>query len=189
MFSGLVTALLREAPQQLFVDVAHLQARELVGAQGQFLVLVEDGGQPVVLHHQGDGGAVVEVLDDFLHRWREAIDVRAEVGLQQRMVFFIDLAQRPVGGVRERRQLGVDLQVFHQLGERVLGELGPLGQHFGTFGIAPGQQHAFEPPDDDDGQDDALVFIRLELATQALGGFPDFVGEVVELGFVERERH
>ena len=54
--------------------------------------------------------------------------------------------------------------------------------------FAPGQQHAFEPPDDDDGQDDALVFIRLELATQALGGFPDFVGEVVELGFVEGEQ-
>jgi hypothetical protein len=34
-----------------------------------------------------------------------------------------------------------------------------------------------------------LVFIRLELAAEALGGFPDIAGEVVELGFVERKGH
>ncbi|MDP2418840.1 MAG: hypothetical protein U1D25_18515 [Hydrogenophaga sp.] len=85
------------------------------------------------------------------------------------MVLFVDLAQRQAGGVRERRLLGVQLQIFHQFGERVLGQLGPFGLHFGAFGLAPSQQHAFEPPDDDDGQDDALVFVCLELATQALG--------------------
>ena len=67
VFSGLLAALFREAPQQLLVDVAHLQAGELVRAKLQFLVLIQDRGQPVVLHHRGDGGAVVEVLDDVVN--------------------------------------------------------------------------------------------------------------------------
>jgi hypothetical protein len=102
VFPGLLAALFREAPQQFLVDVAHFQAGELVGAEGEFLVLVEDRGQPVVLHHQADGGAVIEVLDDVVNILREAVDVGAEVLLQQRVVFLVDRAERPVGGVRER---------------------------------------------------------------------------------------
>ena len=30
-------------------------------------------------------------------------------------------------------------------------------------------QHALQTADDDDGQDDALIFVSLEFATQALG--------------------
>ena len=189
VFSGLLAALFREAPQQFLVDVAHLQTGELVRAKLQFLVLIQDRGEPVVLHHRADGGAVVEVLDDVVNVLREAVDVGAEVLLQQRVVFLIDLAERPVGLVRERRLLGIQFEFLDQLGEFLLGELGPLGQHLGALGLAPGEQHALQPPDDDDGQDDALVFVRLELAAQALGGFPDVAGKVVELGFVERERH
>jgi hypothetical protein len=76
---GLLAALFREAPQQFLVDVAHFQRRELVGAEGELLVLVEDRRQPVVLHHQRDGGAVIEVLDDVVDVLREAVDVGAEV--------------------------------------------------------------------------------------------------------------
>ena len=102
VFSGLLAALFREAPEQFLVDVAHLQRRELVRAELQFLVLVQDRGQPVVLHHLADGGAVVEVLDDVVDVLREAVDVGAEVLFQQRVVFLVDLAQRPVGLVGER---------------------------------------------------------------------------------------
>ena len=55
--------------------------------------------------------------------------------------------------------------------------------------LAPVDQHALQAADDDDRQDDVLVFVGLELAAQPLGGFPDVAGEVVELGFVERESH
>ena len=37
-----------------------------------------------------------------------------------------------------------------------------------------------------DGQDDALILVSLELATQPPGGFPNVAGEIVELGFIER---
>ena len=105
------------------------------------------------------------------------------------MVFLIDLAQRPVGLVREGRLLGIQFQFLDQLGEFLLGELGPLGQDLGALGLAPGQQHALQPPDDDDRQDDALVLVGLELAAQPLGGLPDVAGEVVEFGFVEGKGH
>ena len=42
---------------------------------------------------------------------------------------------------------------------------------------------------DDDGQDDALVFVGLKLPAQPLGRLSNVGGEVVELGFVERESH
>ena len=55
----------------------------------------------------------------------------------------------------------------------------------GFFALAPLDQHAFQAPDDDNGQDDRLVFVGFELAAQAFGGFPNFVGEIVEFGLVE----
>ena len=106
VFPGLLAALFREAPEQFLVDVAHLQAGELVRAEFEFLVLVQDRGEPVVLHHLADGGAVVEVLDDVVNVLGEAVDVGAEVLLQQRVVFLVDLTERPVGLVGERRLLG-----------------------------------------------------------------------------------
>ena len=133
VLSGLFAALFREAPQQFLVDVAHLQRRELVRAELQFLVLIQDRGQPVVLHHLADGGAVVEVLDDVVNVLREAVDVGAEVLFEQRVVFLVDLAQRPVGLVGERGLFGIEFQVLDQLGEFLLGELGPLGEHSRRF--------------------------------------------------------
>ena len=44
---------------KLLVDVAHLQPGELVGAELEFLVLVQDRGEPVVLHHLADRGPSV----------------------------------------------------------------------------------------------------------------------------------
>ena len=126
VFPGLLAALFREAPEQFLVDVAHLQPGELVGAEREFLVLVQDRGQPVVLHHLADGGAVIEVLDDVVNVLREAVDVGAEVLLQQRVVFLIDLAERPVGLVGERALLGIQFQFLDQLGEFLLGQLGPV---------------------------------------------------------------
>ena len=38
-------------------------------------------------------------------------------------------------------------------------------------------------------QDNALVFVRLELTPQPLGRFPDVAGEIVEFGLVESEGH
>ena len=53
----------------------------------------------------------------------------------------------------------------------------------------PCQQHAFQPAQHDHRQDNALVLVRLELATQALSRLPDVVGEVVELGLVDHIGH
>jgi len=55
--------------------------------------------------------------------------------------------------------------------------------------LAPLERHAFETADHDDGQDDVLVLVGLELAAQALGGLPDVARQVVELRFIQRERH
>src|ERR1039457_6753102 len=89
VISGFLAALFREAPEQFLVDVAHLQRRELVWAEFEPLVLVENGCEAIVLHHQADGGAIVEVLDNVVDVFGEAVDVGAKVLLQQRMVFFI----------------------------------------------------------------------------------------------------
>ena len=189
VFPGLVTALFRETPEQLFVDVAHLQPGELVRAEGEFLVLVQDRGQPVEFHHLADGGAVIEVLDDVVNVLGEAVDVGAKILLQQGMVFLIDRAECPVRGVGERTLLGIQLQFLDQLGEFLLGELRPVLQHLDGLRCPPVNQNTLQPADDDDGQDDTLILVGLELAAQALGGFPDVGGEIVKFGFVERESH
>ena len=129
------------------------------------------------------------MLDDVVNVLGEAVDVGAEVLLQERVVFLVDLAERPVGLVRERRLLGIEFEFLDQLGEFLLGELGPLGQHLGALLLPPVDQHALQPADDDDGQDDVLIFVSLELAAQPLGGFPDVAGEVVEFGFVQGKGH
>jgi hypothetical protein len=102
VFPGLLAALFREPPQQLLVDVAHLQRREPVRPEFQFLVLIEDGGQAIVLHHLSDGGPVVDVLDDVVDVLGKPVDVRAEILFEQRMVFLVDAAQRRFRLVRER---------------------------------------------------------------------------------------
>ena len=128
------------------------------------------------------------MLDDVVNVLREAVDVGAEILFEQRVVFLVDLAQRPVGLVGEWGLLGIEFQFLDQLGEFLLGELGPLGQHFGAFFSSRHfNQDALQAANDDDGQDDVLVFVRLELAAQSLGRLPDVTGEVVELRFVERK--
>ena len=191
VITRLLAALFREAPEQLLVDVTHLQPGELVRAKREFLVLIEDRREPVVLHHHTDGGAVIEVLDDVVNVFGKAVDVFAEVFLQQRVVFLIDTAERPVSLVGERALFWVEFEFLDQLGEvlRLVREIGAFGEHLDALGLAPSQQHALQPPDDDDRQDYALVFVCLKLAAQALGGFPDVTGKVVELGFVKGERH
>jgi hypothetical protein len=83
--------------------------------------------------------------------------------------------------------LGVEFELFDQLGQFLIRHGGPLGPDLRHLRLAPLDQHALQPPDDDDGQDDVLVFVRLELSPQAFGGFPHLIGEVVELGFIQRE--
>lgn len=75
------------------------------------------------------------------------------------------------------------------LPDLLFGKLRPLGPNICGLVLTPFDEHTLQPPDDDDGQDDALVFVSLELAAQALGGFLDVAGEVVKLGFVKRKRH
>ena len=115
MFPGLLTALFRESPQEFFVNITHLQVGELIGTKVEFLVLVKDGRQPVVLHHLADGGAVVEMFDDIVHILREPIDIGPEVFFEQGMVFFIDPAQRPVRFIEKGGLLRVLFQLLDQL--------------------------------------------------------------------------
>ena len=187
VFSGLLAALFREAPQDLLVDVAHLQRRQLVRAELQFLVLVQDRSEAVVLHRLADGGPVVEMLDDVVDVLREAVDVGAEVLLEQRVVFLVDLPQRPVRLVGERGRAG--LQALHQLREFLFGKLGALRQDLGRLVLTPLDEHALEAAYHDDGQDDVLVLVGLELAAQPFGRLPDVTGEIVEFGLVQGKGH
>ena len=159
----LLARFFREAPEQLLVDVAHFEIGEVLGSEPLLLVLVQDGREPVALHHLADDGAVVEVLDDVVNVLREAVDVGAEVVFEQRVVFLIDLAQRPVGLVRERALDGIQLQLLDQRVEFLVRDRGTCSPDLGFLVLTPFQQHALQPSDDDDRQDDGLVFVSLEL--------------------------
>jgi hypothetical protein len=145
----LLAALLREAPEQFLVDVAHLQPGELVGAEREFLVLVQYRRQTVVLHHQTDRRPIVEVFDDVLDVLREPVDVGAEVLFKESVVLLVDQVQRPVGLVGKRS--GGDLQAFDEFRQFLLGELRSLANTSARFFSAnrSGRLQA----DDDDGQD------------------------------------
>ena len=187
MFPGLFAALFREAPQQFLVDVTHFQVGKLLRAECGFLVVVEDRRQPVVAGHRSDGGVVVEMLDDLLHVLREAVQILAEVVFDQGRIFRIHRLQAQFGSVGERG-LG-QFQLLEHGRELGAGQIGTARGDFGLHPCAPLDEHAFEAPNDDHRQDDVLVFVSLELAAQALRGFPDFSGQVVESGLVERKRH
>ena len=101
------------------------------------------------------------------------------------MVFLTDLTKRPVGLVGERRLLGIELKFLDQLGEFLLGELGALGEHLRSLFLPPVDQHTLQAANHNDGQDDVLILISFKLATQPFGRFPNLVGEVIELRFVQ----
>jgi hypothetical protein len=82
------------------------------------------------------------MLNDVIHVRREAVDVGSEVRLQQRMVLLVDLAERPVGLVREGALLGVQFQFLDKLGKLSLRELGPPAEHLGGLLFSPVNQHA-----------------------------------------------
>jgi len=142
--SGLFAALFGEAPEDLFVYVAHFEAGELVGAEREFFVLVEDGGEAVVLHHLTDGGAVVEVFDDVVDVFGEPVDVAAEVVFEEGVVFFVDFAKGPASLVREGRQLGVEFEFLDEFGKVFFRQVRAFGEDFGATGFAPGEEDAFE---------------------------------------------
>jgi len=73
MFLRLLHHFVLKPAEQFFVDIAHLQIRDLVRADLQFLVLVENWSEPVVLHHLTDGRPVVEVFDDVVNILGEAL--------------------------------------------------------------------------------------------------------------------
>ena len=79
VISCLLAALFRKAPEQFLVDVTHFEGGELVRAEREFLVLIQDRGEAVVLYHRADGRAVIEVLDNVLNVLGEAVDVVPEV--------------------------------------------------------------------------------------------------------------
>jgi hypothetical protein len=80
--------------------------------------------------------------------------------------------------------LGFSSKFLDQLGKLLLGELGPVLRYFGGIRHTPVNQNTLEPADSDDGQGDALIFVGLEFAGQALSGFPDVGGEILEFGML-----
>ncbi len=183
VFPGFLAALLREPSQQFLVDVTHLQRRQGVGAELQLSVLVEDWSQPVMLRHLPNGGPVVEMLDDVVDVAGKPIDVGAEVFFEQDRVLLKHSAQSPIGPVGEG--CGTHLHALYEPGKLCFGDFGPVGQDFGCLVLSPRHQNALEAADYDDGQDDVLVLVGLEFAAQAFCRLPDFVGKVVQLGFVQ----
>ncbi len=161
----------------------------MVGTEIHLLVLVEDRGQAIILDHLGDRGPVVEMFDDVIDILGEAVDVGPEVRFEERLVFLIDLAQCPVGLVRKGGLLRILLQLLHQLNQLLLAASRLFGLNLGLLLRAPLQQYTFQTPDDDNRQDNILIFIGLEFAAQTLGGFPYFVGEIVEFWLIEGKGH
>jgi hypothetical protein len=100
------------------------------------------------------------------------------------LVIFKDFSQRPVSLVGERALLGIQLEFLDKLGEFLVSNLGPtLSDLFRLFS-PPINEHALQTADYNDWQNYALVFVCLKLTPQPLGRFPDFVGEIVELGLI-----
>ena len=89
----------------------------------------------------------------------------------------------------ERALPGVLFQFFDPSGDYRVRKLWALRFDLRSFRLPPIDQYAFQMSNYNDGQDDALVFVRLELAPEAFGRLPDFVGEVVEFLLVEGESH
>ena len=109
------------------------------------------------------------MIDDVVNVLGETVDVGTEVCLQERVVFLIDLAERPTGLVGERALLRIEFEFLDQLGKFFFRELGTLGEHLGALRLPPRQQYTLQPPNHDDRQNDALIFVSFELAAQTLG--------------------
>src|SRR6266568_6861927 len=79
MISGFLASLFRKPPQQLLINVSHLQIRQVIGTEWFVFVLIEDWSEPIALDHLADDLAIVEVLDNLINVLRESIDVVAKV--------------------------------------------------------------------------------------------------------------
>jgi hypothetical protein len=90
-----------------------------------------------------------------------------------------------VGEPRRAREIRVEFKALDQLGQLLIIDIRALGADLLGPLLAPLEQHAFQPTDGDDGQDNCLIFVRPEFAAQPLRRFPYFFGKVVEPGFIQ----
>src|SRR3990172_627824 len=152
-------------------------------------VLVEDGGKPGVLHHTPDHSTIVEMINDILDVIGEAVDVIPEVLLHQGWVLFAYALQCPVGLIREWNFFGIEFEFLDQLLKLTIIDVRPfLTNLFGLL-FPPVNQDTFQPPYNNDGQYNALIFIGLKFTAQPLGRFPDFIGKVVQFSFIQYRCH
>src|SRR5665647_2914210 len=96
MLAGLLVVLLVEAPHQLLEDGAHpmvvetwlldraVAVQHRVGAEVDLRgeEFLDEGAKGIGLGEAWDLVAELELVEDVLHVWREAVEVRLEVGLE-----------------------------------------------------------------------------------------------------------
>ena len=155
-----------ELADQLLKGEAHVVVADLVGMQREGREplgdLVEQPGLAQPVHLLGEA----EALEDVAHGGGEAADIGGEVGEQVVLVTHQRLQVEGRGvdeaelGDAQQERLGVDA-------ERLLGRL--LGQ----YGGLGGGEHAIQPAQHGEGENDAAVFGRLVVSAEQVGDGPD----------------
>jgi hypothetical protein len=126
----------------------------------------------------GDLVAEFEVVQNFLHVWREAIEIGLEVCLQLRLARAIaQVAQGKARRVVERLSCGLPKRGV-LIGDSRLVEVPLHGEH----GLLGRFQHRIQAAKHDHGQDHVTIFAaRKEVAKDVVGNAPDEVCDPVEI--------
>ena len=161
---------LGEFADEFLEHQAHLHVVDLVRVQLDAGELLSDLIQQLGLVQALDRGGEIEVLEDRAHVRSEALDVAVEVGAD------VVLIAHELAHV-QRRDV-VEVQAGLALDEGFEGDAGRLsGGVFLERGSLAGREHAVQPAQHGERQNDAAVFALLEVAAQAVGDGPDEGGE------------
>jgi hypothetical protein len=182
VLAGGLVGELREAADELLVEVAHLQVADRVGMQVDLAEPGDDQVEEICTVEPVDLGAEVKLVQDVAGGRGEPRDVRQQV-VGDAVGVVEQLPQVERGGVVEllpRRLTQDRVDVDH-----------PTLQSGGGPEdlLLCGLEHAVEPSQDDQGQDDPAILGLLVVTPQEIGDRPDECGVVADrLGCGQRQR-
>ncbi|GBD25431.1 hypothetical protein HRbin30_00750 [bacterium HR30] len=145
---------------------------------GRVEKLLDERAQGIGFGKTGDLVAELEVVDDFLHVGREAVEISAKIGLQLLAVGpCLEVPERERGGV-VKGLAGGPSQSSVLVYDPLFVEQGFHGEHF----LLGGFEHCIEPTDHGHRQDDvAVLAAHVKVAQHVVRDTPDEIGDPSEL--------
>ena len=167
VFTRILVERFVELPQQLLEDRPHRRVVDDVRVQIDVLEALEHLEQEARFVELADGVVEIEPLQHLAHVWAEAGDVAAEVGRDVRRI------AEEASEVVLRRVVKGEAGRAPQLLIRILKPLGLQVSLLAEYLLLGRLEHAVEPPENREREDDVLILASFERVADKIGDAPD----------------